>query len=140
MNTMRFTGVEYFGTSTHFSQVLSHLQIEPPANGDPMCQASGEAIVEGDTVTPYLSRPAGHSNYTVDQYRCSDDCKHLISLLTPGVGELIVDGRRGQGRISGHNPDTLTASGDTQTALLHADRDSSAATSEPRSAGRVNDE
>ena len=140
MNTMRFTGVEYFGTSTHFSQVLSHLQIEPPANGDPMCQACGEAIVEGDTVTPYLSRPAGHSKYIVDQCRCSHDSKGLISLFTLGVGELVVDGCIEQGRNTGRNPDTLTASGDTQTALLHADRDSSAATSEPRSAGRVNDE
>ena len=46
----------------------------------------------------------------------------------------------GQDRNIDRSPATLTASGDTQSVLSHADRDGSAATSEPRSAGRVNDE
>ena len=46
----------------------------------------------------------------------------------------------GQSRIPGRNSDTLTASGDTQSVLSHADRDGSAATSEPRSAGSANNE
>ena len=92
------TGLQDSGTSTQFSQALSHLQIESPANGDPMCQACGEAIVEGDPVTLYLPRPAGHSSYTVDQCRCSDHNEDLTSLFTLGVRELIVDGRVGQCR------------------------------------------
>ena len=179
------TGLEDSGTNTQLSQVLSHLQIESPANGDPICQACGEAIREGDPVTLYLSRPAGRSSYTVDQCRCSDHNDDLTSLFTLGIRELIVDGRVGQcrdhatqqvwpvllapsvrlisspdttsGRVvsehaqthpndsgqdrnTGRNSATLTASGDTQSVLSHADRDGSAATSEPRSAGRVNDE
>ena len=87
------TELENSGTNTQLSQVLSHLRIESPANGDPMCQACGEAIVEGDPVTLYLSRPAGHSSYTVDQCRCSDHNEDLTSLFTLGVRELVVDGR-----------------------------------------------
>jgi len=92
------TGLEDSGTSTQFSQVLSHLQIESPANGDPMCQACSETIVEGDPVTLYFSRPAGHSSYTIDQCRCSDHNEDLTSLFTLGVSELVVDGRVGQCR------------------------------------------
>ena len=179
------TGLENSGTSTPFSQVLSHLQIASPANGDPMCQACGEAIREGDPVTLYLSRPAGYFSYTVDQCRCSDHNEDLTSLFTLGVRELIVDGRVGQCRdhatqqawpvllapsvrlisspdttsgrvVSEHeqthpndsdqdrNTDrssaTLAASGGIQSALSHADRDGSAATSEPQSVGSVNNE
>ena len=179
------TGLQDSGTSTQFSQVLSHLKIEPPANGDPMCQACSEAIREGDPVTLYLSRPTSYSSYTVDQCRCSDHSEDLTSLFTLGVGELVVDGRVGQCRdhatqqawpvllapsvrlisapdttsgrvVSEHaqthpndsgkdrntdrNSDTLTASGDTQSILSHADRDDSAATSEPRSVGSANNE
>ena len=185
MTVSNLTGLQDSGTNTQLSQVLSHLQIESPANGDPMCQACGETIVEGDPITPYLSRPAGHSSYTVDQCRCNEHAEDLTSLFTLGVSELVVDGRVGQcrdhatqqtwpvllapsvrlisvpdttsGRVvsehaqthpndsgqdrdTGRNPDTLTASGGTQSVLSHADRDGSAATSEPRSAGRVNDE
>lgn len=85
-------------TDTDLQQVLSHLQIESPANGDPMCQACGEAIVEGDPVTLYLFRPAGQSGYTFDQCRCSDHNKDLTSLFTLGVRELVVDGGVGQCR------------------------------------------
>ena len=179
------TGLEDSGTSTQFSQVLSHLQIASHANDGPMCQACGVAIVEGDPVTLYLSRPAGHSSYTVDQCRCSDHNEDLTSLFTLGVSELVADGRVGQCRdhatqqawpvllapsvrlisspdttsgrvVSEHqqthpnnsdqdrntdrSPETVTASGDTQSVLSHANRDGSAATSKPRSAGRVNDE
>ena len=174
------TGLEDSGTSTQFSQVLSHLQIESPANGDPMCQACSETIVEGDPVTLYFSRPAGHSSYTIDQCRCSDHNEDLTSLFTLGVSEIVVDGRVGQCRdhatqqawpvllapsvrlisapdttsgrvVSKHeqthpngsgrsrNTDrssaTLAASGGIQSVLSHADRDGSAATSEPQSAG-----
>ena len=85
-------------TDTDLQQVLSHLRVESPANGDPVCQACGEAIREGDPVTLYLSRPAGHSTYTIDQCRCSDHNEDLTSLLTLGVRELVVDGRVGQCR------------------------------------------
>jgi len=98
MNENVATGLQDSGTNTHFSQVLSHLNIASPANGDPMCQACGEAIVEGDPVTLYLPRPAGQSGYTVDQCRCSDHNKDLTSLFTLGVRELVVDGRVGQCR------------------------------------------
>jgi len=185
MQKKTHTGLQDSGTNTQLSQVLLHLQIESPANGDPMCQACGEAIREGDPVTLYLSRPAGQSGYTIGQCRCSDHNDELTSLFTLGVRELIVDGRVGQcrdhatqqtwpvlltpsvrlisapdttsgrvaseheqthpndfgqGQITDRNSDTLTASGGTQSALSHADRDGSAATIEPRSAGRVNDE
>ena len=92
------TGLQNSGTNTQLSQVLSHLQIESPANGDPICQACGGTIREGDPVTLYLSRPAGHSSYTIDQCRCSDHNEDLTSLFTLGVRELIVDGRVGQCR------------------------------------------
>jgi len=85
-------------TDTDLQQVLSHLRVESPANGDPVCQACGEAIREGDPVTLYLSRPAGHSTYTIDQCRCSDHNEDLTSLFTLGVRELVVDGRVGQCR------------------------------------------
>jgi len=98
MQKKTHTGLQSSGTSTQFSQVLSHLQIASPANGDPMCQACGEAIVEGDPITLYLSRPAGHSGYTVDQCRCIDHNEDLTSLFTLGVRELVVDGRVGQCR------------------------------------------
>jgi len=98
MNENVVTGLQDSGTNTRLSQVLSHLQIASPANGDPTCQACGEAIVEGGPVTPYLSRPAGHSSYTVDQCRCSDHNEDLTSLFTLGVRELVVDGRVGQCR------------------------------------------
>ena len=184
MQKKTHTGLQSSGTSTQFSQVLSHLCIESPANGGPMCQACGETIREGDPVTLYLSRPAGHPSYTVDQCRCSDHNEDLTSLFTLGVRELIVDGRvgqcrdhatqqtwpvllapsvrlisapdttsgrvvsnddlsssdSGQSRITGRKSGTLTASGGTQSVLSHADRDGSAATSEPQSARGVNDE
>jgi len=184
MQKKTHTGLQDSGTSTQFSQALSHLQIESPANGDPMCQACGEIIVEGDPVTLYFSRPAGHSSYTVNQCRCSDHNDDLTSLFTLGVRELIVDGRvgqcrdhatqqtwpvllapsvrlisapdttsgrvvsnddlsssdSGQSRIPGQNSDTLTASGVAQSVLSHTDRDGSAATSEPRSAGSATNE
>ena len=92
------TGLQDSGTNTQLTQVLSHLQIEPPANGDPMCQACGEAIVEGDPVTLYISRPVGHSSYTVSHCRCGDHAEELTSLFTLGVRELIVGGRIGQCR------------------------------------------
>ena len=92
------TELENSGTNTHLNQVLSHLRVEPPDDGDPMCQACGEAIVEGDPVTLYLSRPAGHPSYTVDQCRCSDHNEDLTSLFTLGLSELVVDGRVGQCR------------------------------------------
>ena len=98
MQKKRHTGLQSSGTSTQFSQVLSHLCIESPANGGPMCQACGETIREGDPVTLYLSRPAGHSGYTVDQCRCIDHNEDLTSLFTLGVRELVVDGRVGQCR------------------------------------------
>ena len=98
MQKKTHTGLQYSGTNTQLSQVLSHLQIESPANGDPMCQACGETIREGDPVTLYLSRPAGHSSYTVDQCRCNEHTEDLPSLFTLGVRELIVDGRIGQCR------------------------------------------
>jgi len=185
MQKKTHTGLQSSGTSTQFSQVLSHLCIESPANGGPMCQACGETIREGDPVTLYLSRPAGHSGYTVDQCRCIDHNEDLTSLFTLGVRELVVDGRVGQCRdhatqqawpvllapsirlisapdttsgrvvskheqtypndsgqslITDRNPDTLTASGDTQSVLSHADRDGSEATSELPSAGSANNE
>ena len=171
-------------TDTDLQQVLSHLRVESPANGDPMCQACGEAIREGDPVTLYLSRPAGHSTYTIDQCRCSDHNDDLTSLFTLGVRELVVDGRVGQcrdhatqqtwpvllapsvrlisapdttsGRVvsnddlsssdseldrnTDRSPATLAASGGIQSALSHADRDGSAATSGPQSAGSANNE
>ena len=92
------TGLQDSGTSTRLSQVLSHLQITSPANGDLMCQACGEAIVEGDPVTLYLSRPAGQSRYTVDQCCCGDHNEDLTSPFNLGVRELVVDGRIGQCR------------------------------------------
>jgi hypothetical protein len=46
----------------------------------------------------------------------------------------------GQSRIPGQNSDTLTASGVAQSVLSHTDRDGSAATSEPQSAGSANNE
>ena len=177
-------GLQEAGTRTQFSQVLSHLQIASPANGDPICQACGEIIVEGDPVTLYFSRPAGHSSYTVDQCRCGDHNEDLTSLFTLGVSEIVVDGRVGQcrdhatqqawpvllapsvrlisapdttsGRVvsnddlsssdseldrnTDRSPATLAASGGIQSALSHADRDGSAATSGPQSAGSANNE
>jgi hypothetical protein len=98
MNENVVTGLQDSGTNTQLNQALSHLRVESPANGNPMCQACGEAIVEGDPVTLYLSQPAGQSGYTVDQCRCSDHNKGLTSLFTLGVRELVVDGRVGQCR------------------------------------------
>ena len=46
----------------------------------------------------------------------------------------------GQDRNIDRSPDTVTASGDTQSVLSHADRDGSAATPEPQSAGSANNE
>ena len=98
MNENVATGLQDSGTNTQLSQVLSHLRVEPPADGDPMCQACGESIVEGDPITLYLSRLTGQSGYTVDQCRCSDHNEDLNSLFTLGVRELVVDGRVGQCR------------------------------------------
>jgi hypothetical protein len=43
-------------------------------------------------------------------------------------------------QVLSHRQIASPANGDPQSALSHADRDSSAATSEPPSAGRANDE
>jgi len=98
MNENATTGLQNSGTSTQLRQVLSHLQIVSPADGDPMCQACGETIVEGDPVTLYLSQLAGQSRYIIDQCRCSDHNGDLSSLFTLDVREPIVDGRVGHCR------------------------------------------
>jgi len=98
MQKKTHTGLQDSGTNTQLSQVLAHLRVEPSTDGDPMCQACGESIVEGDPITLYLSRPTGQSGYTVDQCRCSDHNENLTSLFTRGVRELVVDGRVGQCR------------------------------------------
>ena len=92
------TGLQDSGTDTRLSQVLSHLQIASPAEGNAICQACGESIVEGDTVTVYLFRPAGKPGYTVGQCRCDDHAEDLTSLFTLGVNEIVVNGRIGQCR------------------------------------------
>ena len=90
------TELENSGTNPQLNQVLSHLQIASPAKGNAMCQACGEAIVEGNPVTLYLFRPAGQAGYTVGQCRCRDHAEDLTSLFTLGVSEIVVDGRIGQ--------------------------------------------
>jgi hypothetical protein len=70
----------------------------------------------------------------------------LISAPDTTSGRVVSEHRQtnpnnfGQDRNTDRNPDALTASGDTQSVLSHADRDGSAATSEPRSAGSANNE
>lgn len=92
------TGLQNSGTNAQLRQVLSHLQIASPAEGDPTCQACGEPLLHADPVTLYLSRPAGRSGYTVGQCRCSDHNDDLTSLFALGTRELVVDGRVGQCR------------------------------------------
>lgn len=89
------TGLQNSGTDTPLRQVLSHLQIASLADGDPTCQACGETIREGGSVTLYLFEPAGRSSYTVGQCRCLDYNDDLTDLFTLGTRELIVDGRIG---------------------------------------------
>jgi hypothetical protein len=98
MKQKKLTGLENSGTETQLQQVLSHLQISTPAHGSPTCQACGDAITEGQSVTVYLARPTGHPNYTIEQCRCREHNDDLTGLFTLGVHELIVDGRIGQCR------------------------------------------
>jgi len=95
MNENATTGLQNSGKNTQLRQVLSHLQIASPADGDPTCQACGETIREGDSVTLYLFRLAGRSGYTVGQCRCLNHNDELTDLFTLGTRELIVDGRIG---------------------------------------------
>lgn len=88
--------LENSGTETQLQQVVSHLQITAPTDGDPTCQACGDPLTEGQSVTVYLARPATHPNYTIEQCRCRDHNDDLTGLFTLGVRELIVDGRVGQ--------------------------------------------
>jgi hypothetical protein len=140
MQKKTHTGLHISGTDAQSRQAFRHVQIESPANGDPESKACGEAITEANQVALYFSRPAGYAGYIIGQCRCSDHNNDLISLFTLGVRELVVDGRVGQCRITGRNPNALAASGDAQPTLSHADRDGGAATIEPLSAGRDNDE
>ena len=70
----------------------------------------------------------------------------LISAPDTTSGRVVGDTSRSnsndsrQPQNTGHNPDTLAASGDAQLTLSQADRDGSAATSEPRTVGRISDE
>jgi hypothetical protein len=93
MNENVTTGLQNSGTDTQLRQVLLHLQIVSPADGDPTCQACGETIREGDSVTVYLFRPAGRSGYTGGRCRCLDHNDKLIGLFTLDTRELIVDDR-----------------------------------------------
>jgi hypothetical protein len=92
------TGLQNSGTNTQLRQVLLHLQIASPAEGDPTCQVCGEVIPQTEPVTLYLSRPAGQSGYTIDQCRCTDHNDDLTGLFTLGTWELVVVGRIGQCR------------------------------------------
>ena len=96
MNENAATGLQNSGTSTQYRQSLIHLQIAPSANGHPRCQACGDAITDGESVTLYLSRPAGRAGYTVDQCRCSEHNENLTPLFTLGVRELVIDSQIGQ--------------------------------------------
>jgi hypothetical protein len=88
--------LEDSGTDVQLSQALSHLQFTSSTDVDPMCQVSGEAITEGQSVTLYLSRAAGRTGYKIGQCRCANHNDDMSTLFTLGVRELIVDGRIGQ--------------------------------------------
>lgn len=97
MNQKDISRLQSTGTN-QLQQLLSHLTIPSSAEGNPICQACGEPIIEGDPITVYLYCPAGSTTYTVGQCRCSTHNENLIQLFTLGVAELIVDGRIGSCR------------------------------------------
>jgi hypothetical protein len=95
MKQSYITGLQNSGTITQLQQVLSHLRIASPTEGDPMCHSCGEPIREGDSVTLHLSQPVGRSGYTVGQCRCLNHNDDLTKIFRLGTRELIVDGRIG---------------------------------------------
>jgi len=61
-----------------------------------MCQVYGDTIAHRESITLYLSRPAGRAGYTVDQCRCSEHNEDLTALFTIRGRELVIDGWIGQ--------------------------------------------